>query len=708
MESSSACRITFANHWSLPLRKVAAVVALVMSASFANAQSVPRAPSPDEVTLYARLMSMTDSRTLDRAIVDSALASSWAPLRAASALAVGQIGAAHGLPGVSLLTELLSDPDSKVASNAAYALGLLHDSSSVSSLSSALDGRAVVAREAAWALGEIGAPARAAILAGLKKTRADEGRMIQLLLAAAKLRPVPVAELRPYLAMSARPSVQWAASYAIARPRAAAGVRDLIALSVTPEFQRFTAATANAGTIAPYIVPSVGVQRARAEIARALSKQAAGDSLGEQAVPVLLKLATDPHPHVRINAVRSLGTYGARGRDAVIAATKDADANVRITAAQSLGTVLDSVTTAWTPLWASDTSLMYRSSLLASAAHAGAYLPALAEWTTNKDWRYRAAALNAVGASTDKERVTRAAYAMLRDPDGRVRANAYGQLVGNDTAAPPIAVHNALITGLSDADFYARATAISVLSGHPNGADGSRVLTSYSRALADSGNDARIAAIQYLAAAWKADSTGFSPELKRQVTSLKPSDDPLVRAGADSVSIFATWPSTSGNPKPLSWYQDIVRTYVVPALGGQTQRATITTRRGAIVLELFGAEAPITVWNFMNLARTGYYRGTGFHRVVPNFVAQDGDPRDDGNGGPGYAIRDEMNPHRYERGALGMALSGPDTGGSQYFITHSPQPHLDGHYTVFGRVVSGFPALDAVVQGDRILSIVGR
>src|SRR5207247_319058 len=89
-----------------------------------------------------------------------------------------------------------------------------------------------------------------------------------------------------------------------------------------------------------------------------------------------------------------------------------------------------------------------------------------------------------------------------------------------------------------------------------------------------------------------------------------------------------------------------------------------------------------------------------------NFVAQDGDPRDDGNGGPGYAIRDEMNRHRYERGAIGMALSGPDTGGSQYFITHSPQPHLDGHYTVFGRVVSGYDVLDRLVEGDLISSLV--
>jgi len=151
-----------------------------------------------------------------------------------------------------------------------------------------------------------------------------------------------------------------------------------------------------------------------------------------------------------------------------------------------------------------------------------------------------------------------------------------------------------------------------------------------------------------------------------------------------------------------------VRTYVLPGLAGNRQHATIRTPRGDISLELFGADAPITVNNFLTLARTGYYRGTRFHRVVPNFVIQDGDPRDDGNGGPGYAIRDEMNPRRYDRGALGMALSGPDTGGSQYFITHSPQPHLDGHYTVFGRVIRGFSALDAIVQGDPILAVVPR
>ena len=122
-------------------------------------------------------------------------------------------------------------------------------------------------------------------------------------------------------------------------------------------------------------------------------------------------------------------------------------------------------------------------------------------------------------------------------------------------------------------------------------------------------------------------------------------------------------------------------------------------------LALQEADAPLTVYNIVILARRGYFDGQHFHRVVPNFVIQAGDPRGDGNGGPGYAIRDEINRHRYERGTLGMALSGPNTGGSQFFITHSPQPHLDGGYTVFGELVKGFDVLDRIIQGDRIVRV---
>ena len=118
------------------------------------------------------------------------------------------------------------------------------------------------------------------------------------------------------------------------------------------------------------------------------------------------------------------------------------------------------------------------------------------------------------------------------------------------------------------------------------------------------------------------------------------------------------------------------------------------TDRGAIEIELAITDAPLTVANFIDLARKGFFNGVAIHRVVPDFVVQDGDPRGDGEGGPGYTIRDELNQLPYLRGTVGMALDWEDTGGSQFFITHSPQPHLDARYTVFGHVVNGIDVVD--------------
>ena len=117
------------------------------------------------------------------------------------------------------------------------------------------------------------------------------------------------------------------------------------------------------------------------------------------------------------------------------------------------------------------------------------------------------------------------------------------------------------------------------------------------------------------------------------------------------------------------------------------------------------AEAPQTVRNFVTLAARGYFSGTVFHRVVPNFVIQDGDPTGTGSGGPGYTIRCEYNRLRYSPGMVGMALSGKDTGGSQWFINHSPQHHLDGRYTIFAHVVHGMDVVQRIVQGDRVLKV---
>jgi cyclophilin family peptidyl-prolyl cis-trans isomerase len=134
--------------------------------------------------------------------------------------------------------------------------------------------------------------------------------------------------------------------------------------------------------------------------------------------------------------------------------------------------------------------------------------------------------------------------------------------------------------------------------------------------------------------------------------------------------------------------------------------AYIETDRGVIEIELAILDAPLTVANFIALARKNFFNGVAIHRVVSDFVVQDGDPRGDGEGGPGYTLRDELNERPFLRGTVGMALDWKDTGGSQFFITHSPQPHLDGRYTVFGHVVEGMPIVDVIQPWDIIRRVV--
>ena len=147
-----------------------------------------------------------------------------------------------------------------------------------------------------------------------------------------------------------------------------------------------------------------------------------------------------------------------------------------------------------------------------------------------------------------------------------------------------------------------------------------------------------------------------------------------------------------------------------PAMEIDTEKAytaTIQTNKGAITVELFAKDAPKTVNNFVFLARQGFYDGVTFHRVISNFVIQGGDPTGTGMGGPGYKFGDELvgNPNRHGTGTLSMANAGPNTNGSQFFITHSPQPHLDGRHTVFGQVSGGMDIVNAIRQGDAMESV---
>lgn len=592
----------------------------------------------ENVREYAALLRMADSRTLDTVVVDRGLTSGSIAVQAEAARSIGQVGRTAAAPRLAALRSLLRGTSAVVGAQAAYSLGLLRDTASTADLVEALTWSAPVAREAAWALGQIGNAARDAILDALARGHSDPATRAQLLLAAAKLSPVPAQAVIGYFD-DEHPSVVWAAAYAISRNRAVAGLNALWALGDSLVANRpvrpgsDTVPASFDGSRGAFIDPESAPYRIRAEIARVLVRSAAGDSLASRAIPSLARYARDPHPHVRINAIRSLGSYGARARAHVVTGARDADANVRIAAAQSLATVRDSADVPWAELWAVDSGFTFRRSLLEAALRFGVELPSLSEWATNPEWRIRSAVASAAAGTPTGEQSLRIAEPLLADSEARVRAAALSA-IASDTSRITPRVRELLNLAASDPD--------------PMVAQRARALLS--RRAEDDGE------------------------------------------GAAPV-------------RDIGWYVDVVRSIVVPALDGNPARATFDTERGPIVVELFGAEAPLTVRNFLDLARAGTFRGSRFHRVVPNFVVQDGEPSGDGSGAPVYSIRDELNPHRYDRGVLGMALSGPDTGGSQWFITHSPQPHLDGGYTVFGRVVSGYGALDRVVQGDLLLDV---
>ena len=138
---------------------------------------------------------------------------------------------------------------------------------------------------------------------------------------------------------------------------------------------------------------------------------------------------------------------------------------------------------------------------------------------------------------------------------------------------------------------------------------------------------------------------------------------------------------------------------------GKQYTATIETEKGNLELELFAKNVPVTVNNFVFLAREGFYDGTTFHRVIPGFMAQGGDPTGTGMGGPGYQFADEFTEHTHETGTLSMANAGPGTNGSQFFITYAPQHHLDGHHSVFGQLTDGMDVLKTIKNGDTIVRI---
>ena len=253
---------------------------------------------------------------------------------------------------------------------------------------------------------------------------------------------------------------------------------------------------------------------------------------------------------------------------------------------------------------------------------------------------------------------------------------------------------------LADRDVIVRATAAEILSGQASGEANIRALIdALPRAMRDADNDAALAILGTLA-------KQKNKEANDAIKTVLDSKDHLLRRRAASLlkaNAVGDFSDRIGTVQTRNTEADYRRAI---ARIGKKPTATVVTSKGSFTIEFLAEDAPLTVDNFLQLAKRGYFNGQTVPRVVANFVVQAGDPRGDQNGGPGYSIRCEINEVPYERASVGMALSGKDTGGSQWFVTHSPQPHLDGGYTVFGRVIRGMEVVDRIARGDRIVRVV--
>ena len=634
---------------------------------------MPRTPADVGVVARARLIRIEDTRRIDAPFLDSALRSADVSLRRAAALTTGRVGARAQM---ATLRTLAGDADPRVAGAAFYALGLLKDTAALALAATSLRSAPGVASEAAWMLGEVGEGGRASLLAVAIDSTLDAGRRGPALLALARLRPPPVAPLLRLLG-DVDTAVAWRAAYVVARARNAAAVRAMLGAS---------------GSSAPQV---------RDFAARGLARSLVGDSLNARALDALRRLVVDPDARVRVTAVRVLGAYGAPAGSAIAAALRDTDPSVRVTAAAVAHVALDTSAVGWDAAWRSDTSFLFRRALAEAGAPRGMLRGAWQEWRADSRWQFRAAVATLDGLGPAAAALPRL-DASLRDADGRVRAAATEALVAlADSSAVASESRRRLRAVLADSDFVARAAALGALAKGATVDDLATGLGAYPIARRDTDLDARLAFWTLADSAIRRHDGALPDSVARALAAIPRPDEPLERARAAGIPRFAAWRDSTGPAREDAWYRDRAR----EALAPRAPVARIETVRGTMELVLFPAEAPVTVHNFVSLASRHYFDGQQFHRVVPNFVVQAGDPRGDGNGGPGYAIRDELNPHRYVRGTLGMALSGPNTGGSQFFVTHAPQPHLDGGYTVFGQLRSGGAVLDRIVQGDRIVRI---
>jgi cyclophilin family peptidyl-prolyl cis-trans isomerase len=312
------------------------------------------------------------------------------------------------------------------------------------------------------------------------------------------------------------------------------------------------------------------------------------------------------------------------------------------------------------------------------------------------EWSVRAAMATALGLVGDEVSAS-ILHAMLKDEDVRVLPfvlEALRKSRGTDEA-------ETLRRHLTHPDPVVRAAAAEGLAALGTPGLTGALLAAYRASQSSADLDTRSAIVSALATQKGNDMTSALEEVART----DPSRVVRERAAAALRELGREPPPLGPDSvdRPFTDYREAMRPYdPIPGVPLYSPRAILHTRYGVVEILLNTVEAPLTVASFMDLGRRGFYDGLTFHRVVPGFVTQGGCPRGDGAGGPGYALRSELGQRPYGRGAVGIATSGKDTGGSQFFITHAPAPHLDGAYALFGSVTRGMEVVEKIRPGDVI------
>jgi cyclophilin family peptidyl-prolyl cis-trans isomerase/HEAT repeat protein len=666
--------------------------------------------------VYIRLRQMEDERGISSDF-GQYLSSSHAGIRKQAILTLGRIGERSMVNSLSGI--LLDDGNAKVRELAAFSLGEIEDVRAVRALISALisNGEVIDVRaRAAEALGKI---------AGIQDNAKQLGeetneRIINILV---NLLPKPASDLKPN-----QENLVAAALTALMRLRAVNALEPIALQLASPNPQiKFIAANSLTRTIriAPNKVNKAILDLILAAakdpnpLVRAFAASALGATKNPQALETLLSLLNDSDEQVQANAIRALGTLEDKK-----AAKPLLDLAVRL---------LDAYNKSQDPL----NYELNRFYLIATA------LGQIKDPSSVKLLKsLRLLPTGTVGANVETETaIARFGAELFFDYDAKVglkqgnwqTASNFATGLGEVGGEKAIKLLDELFTGklvgtldpravpevlramvkvnapntntilkeqLKSEDVIIKATAAELLmEGTKSEEDFKALSLAYEQTNKDTMNDAKLAMLMALAK--------FGTKATPILTSALKDPDHLVRRQAVDLlrmieaGNFENKIGVVTTDRNRKFYEEISS-----AINREKSPiAEIFTSKGRVRIELFHQDAPLTVANFITLAKKGYFNNILFHRVVPNFVVQAGDPRGDGNGGPGHQIRCEINMKPYLRGTLGMALSGKDTGGSQFFICHSPQPHLDGGYTVFGQVLAGMEVVDKIVRGDVIEKI---